>query len=105
MAFRVRLAVFACASIMTAAWFLLAVASAATPSTDPEGHHWWQHAVFYEIYPRSFADTNNDGLGDINGISSRLDYLRWLGVDAIWITPMYPSPQVDFGYDVSDYEN
>ncbi len=72
---------------------------------DAEGHQWWQHAVFYEIYPRSFADSNNDGIGDVKGIDSKLDYLKWLGVDAIWISPMFPSPQVDFGYDVSDYEN
>ena len=72
---------------------------------DAEGHRWWQHAVFYELYPRSFADSNNDGIGDLNGIQSKLDYLKELGVDAIWITPCYPSPQVDFGYDVSDYEN
>jgi alpha-glucosidase len=65
---------------------------------------WWQDSVFYEIYPRSFADSNNDGIGDLNGITSKLDYLRGLGVDAIWITPCFPSPQVDFGYDVSDYE-
>jgi alpha-glucosidase len=74
-------------------------------ATDAEGHAWWQHAVFYEIYPRSFADSNNDGTGDLNGITSKLDYLKSLGVDAIWITPCFPSPQVDFGYDVSDYEN
>jgi alpha-glucosidase len=61
--------------------------------------------VFYEIYPRSFADSNNDGIGDLNGIASKLDYLKDLGVDAIWISPCFPSPQVDFGYDVSDYEN
>jgi alpha-glucosidase len=73
----------------------------ATPSAAP----WWKHAVFYELYPRSFADSDNNGLGDINGITSKLDYLKQLGVDAIWITPCYPSPQVDFGYDVSDYEN
>lgn len=65
---------------------------------------WWKHAVFYEIYPRSFKDSNGDGVGDLNGITSRLDYLARLGVDAVWITPFYPSPQVDFGYDVSDYE-
>ena len=65
---------------------------------------WWQTSVFYEIYPRSFADSNNDGIGDLNGITSKLDYLHELGVDAIWITPCFPSPQVDFGYDVSDYE-
>src|SRR6266567_4264855 len=72
---------------------------------DAEGHQWWQHAVFYELYPRSFADSNNDGIGDLNGITSKLDYLKSLGIDAIWLTPCYPSPQVDFGYDVSDYEN
>ncbi len=72
---------------------------------DAEGHEWWQHAVFYEIYPRSFADSNNDGVGDLNGITSKMKYLHDLGVDAIWITPCYPSPQVDFGYDVADYEN
>ena len=68
------------------------------------GDPWWKHAVIYEIYPRSFQDSNGDGVGDINGITSRLDYLKDLGVDAIWITPMYPSPQVDFGYDIADYE-
>ena len=72
---------------------------------DAEGHPWWQHAVFYEIYPRSFADSNNDGIGDLNGITSKMNYLHDLGVDAIWISPCFPSPQVDFGYDVSDYEN
>lgn len=66
---------------------------------------WWKRAVFYEIYPRSFQDSDGDGVGDLNGITSRLDHLAALGVDAIWITPFYPSPQVDFGYDVSDYEN
>lgn len=77
----------------------------AQKKVDAEGHEWWQHAVFYEIYPRSFADSNNDGVGDLNGITSKLGYLHDLGVDAIWITPCFPSPQVDFGYDVSDYEN
>jgi alpha-glucosidase len=72
---------------------------------DTEGHEWWQHAVFYEVYPRSFADSNNDGVGDLQGITSKLNYLQHLGVNAIWITPCFPSPQVDFGYDVSDYEN
>jgi len=64
---------------------------------------WWKNAVIYEIYPRSFQDSNGDGIGDLNGITSRLDYLKELGVDAIWLTPVYPSPQVDFGYDISDY--
>jgi alpha-glucosidase len=73
------------------------------PTTND--HDWWKHAVFYELYPRSFADSNNDGVGDLRGIASKLDYLKQLGIDAIWITPCFPSPQVDFGYDVSDYEN
>src|SRR5215831_10151097 len=68
-----------------------------------DGDPWWKHAVIYEIYPRSFQDSNGDGVGDISGITSRLDYLHDLGIDAIWITPMYPSPLVDFGYDVADY--
>src|SRR5208283_4119898 len=81
------------------------VAAAQTAPVDAAGHPWWQHAVFYEIYPRSFADSNNDGVGDLNGISSKMSYLHELGIDAIWITPCYPSPQVDFGYDISDYRN
>ena len=84
---------------------LSASAQAPAHAVDKEGHQWWQHAVFYEIYPRSFADSNNDGVGDLKGIASKLDYLKDLGVDAIWISPCFPSPQVDFGYDVSDYEN
>jgi alpha-glucosidase len=84
---------------------LLAAAQNNAKAADAEGHQWWQNAVFYEVYPRSFADSNNDGIGDLNGIASKLDYLEALGVDAIWITPCFPSPQVDFGYDVSDYEN
>ena len=64
---------------------------------------WWQRGVIYQIYPRSFQDTNNDGIGDLNGIISRLDYLEWLGVDALWLSPIFPSPQADFGYDVADY--
>jgi alpha-glucosidase len=66
---------------------------------------WWKHAVIYEIYPRSFQDSNGDGIGDLNGILERLDYLVRLGVDAVWISPIYPSPMADFGYDVADYCN
>jgi alpha-glucosidase len=64
---------------------------------------WWQHGIIYQIYPRSFKDSNGDGIGDLRGIISQLEYLDWLGVDAIWISPFYPSPMVDFGYDVSNY--
>src|ERR1700680_2899115 len=85
--------------------WLTASSQTSSHTVDAEGHQWWQHAVFYEIYPRSFADSNDDGIGDLKGITSKLDYLKDLGVDAIWITPCFPSPQVDFGYDVSDYEN
>src|SRR6202167_2589547 len=65
----------------------------------------WKNAVICEIYPRSYQDSNGDGIGDLNGITQRLDYLKTLGVDAIWLTPVVPSPQVDFGYDISDYKN
>lgn len=64
---------------------------------------WWKHAVIYQIYPRSFQDSNGDGIGDLKGIETRLDYVADLGVDAIWISPFYPSPMADFGYDVSDF--
>src|SRR5881398_968858 len=64
---------------------------------------WWKHAVIYEIYPRSFQDSNGDGIGDLNGITGRLEHIASLGVDAIWLSPFFASPMKDFGYDVSDY--
>jgi alpha-glucosidase len=64
---------------------------------------WWKHGVVYQIYPRSFQDSNGDGVGDLAGIRSRLDHLAWLGIDAVWLSPIFPSPMKDFGYDVSDY--
>ena len=64
---------------------------------------WWQRGIIYQVYPRSFMDSNGDGVGDLGGLIARLDYLRWLGVDAIWLSPIYPSPMKDFGYDVADY--
>ncbi len=82
-----------------------AVAAAEKTATKSNDGPWWKHAVIYEIYPRSFQDSNGDGIGDLNGITQRLDYLQSFGVDAIWLSPIYPSPQVDFGYDISDYEN
>jgi alpha-glucosidase len=66
-------------------------------------HLWWERGIVYQIYPRSYQDADGDGIGDLRGIESRLDYLKWLGVDALWISPIYPSPMADFGYDVSDY--
>ncbi len=64
---------------------------------------WWKNAVFYEIYLASFADSNGDGIGDIDGVREKLPYLKECGIDALWLTPFYPSPRVDNGYDVSDY--
>jgi alpha-glucosidase len=69
----------------------------------PESPTWWQRGVFYQIYPRSFRDASGDGLGDLRGILEHVEYLAWLGVDAIWLSPIYPSEDVDLGYDVSDY--
>ena len=65
---------------------------------------WWKSAVFYQIYPKSFQDTNGDGVGDLRGIIQRLDYLARLGIDGIWLSPVCASPQVDNGYDISDYQ-
>ena len=69
-----------------------------------ETRAWWKEAVVYEVYPRSFADSNGDGIGDLNGITEHLDYLKTLGVDVIWITPFFASPNTDNGYDISDYQ-
>jgi alpha-glucosidase len=101
-----------CVSACVAAWIcaipLVRADDAAAPAVQAarsaQSAPWWRHALIYEIYPRSFQDSNGDGIGDLNGIARRLDYLEWLGVDAIWIAPIYPSPQVDFGYDISDYD-
>ncbi|HWL88962.1 MAG TPA: alpha-amylase family glycosyl hydrolase [Polyangiaceae bacterium] len=76
-----------------------AVSSTSSASVAP----WWQRGVVYQIYPRSFLDTNGDGVGDLRGIIAQIPYLAWLGVDVVWISPFYPSPMVDFGYDVKDY--
>src|SRR3569833_2661080 len=76
----------------------LSVLSAATTKTP-----WWRGAVIYQIYPRSIQDSNDDGIGDLNGITRRLEHIASLGVDAIWLSPFFASPMKDFGYDVSDY--
>ena len=70
-----------------------------------EGAQWWRSGVIYQIYPRSFADANGDGMGDLKGITQRLSSLASLGIDAVWLSPFYRSPQKDAGYDVSDYVN
>ena len=69
----------------------------------PASRPWWEPSVIYQIYPRSFQDSNGDGIGDLRGITARLDYLAWLGIDAIWLSPIFRSPMADFGYDVADY--
>ena len=70
-----------------------------------KGDDWWRRAVVYQIYPKSFADGNGDGIGDLSGARSRLEYLRALGIDAVWFSPIFSSPQCDGGYDVSDYRD
>jgi alpha-glucosidase len=70
---------------------------------DKKKYLWWQDGIIYQVYPRSFQDSNHDGIGDLRGVLQRLDYLKWLGIKAIWLSPIYPSPMADFGYDVSDY--
>ena len=72
-------------------------------SMEKQTYAWWQTGIIYQIYPRSFQDSNGNGVGDLKGMLQRLDYLSWLGVSAIWISPIYPSPMADFGYDISDY--
>src|SRR4051812_41469792 len=74
-----------------------------TACMEQTGYLWWQQGIIYQIYPRSFQDTNGDGIGDLKGIISKLEYLHWLGIDVIWISPIYPSPMKDFGYDISNY--
>ena len=73
------------------------------PPSDPATVPWWERGVIYQIYPRSFQDSDGDGVGDLRGVEQRLDYLADLGIDAIWLSPIFPSPMADFGYDVADY--
>jgi alpha-glucosidase len=75
------------------------------PDTATPGRPWWQPGVVYQVYPRSFQDSNGDGIGDLPGITERLEYLAWLGVDAVWLSPIFRSPMADFGYDVADYRD
>jgi alpha-glucosidase len=69
---------------------------------DPNARPWWSHAAFYQVYPRSFSDSNGDGVGDLDGVTARLDYFETLGIDAIWLGPVMVSPMADNGYDVAD---
>lgn len=92
-------------ALMLAALVPFTAQAKAPANKPPAKAPWWSHAVIYEIYPRSFQDSDGDGVGDLNGVTQRLDYLKALGIDAIWLTPFYPSPNYDFGYDVADYTN
>src|SRR3954471_17995404 len=74
-------------------------------SSDSSERKWWKEAVVYQIYPRSFKDSDGDGIGDLKGIISKLDYIKRLGIDVVWLNPIYSSPNDDNGYDVSDYRN
>jgi alpha-glucosidase len=76
-----------------------------SPTNDAAvtGFAWWQAGVIYQVYPRSFADASGDGVGDLQGITTHLDHLQRLGIDAVWLSPIYPSPMIDFGYDVTDH--
>ncbi len=101
-----RIARLACAGVFAAIAACVpyrASGAQAGGGAVPAADRWWREGVVYQVYPRSFQDSNGDGVGDLKGITSRLDYLRWFGVDAIWISPFFASPQRDFGYDVSDY--
>jgi alpha-glucosidase len=82
---------------------LLAIAAVPCGAAEPGGLAWWQKTIVYQIYPKSFADTTGSGTGDLAGITARLDHLKELGVGAVWLTPVYPSPMVDNGYDIADY--
>ena len=105
-----RLSIVLSSALMLSLTAIPGIGQAPTSRMSPSHHSasnlqdWWKNAVIYEIYPRSFQDSNGDGIGDLNGITQRLDYLQKLGVEAVWLSPIYPSPQVDFGYDISDYE-
>src|SRR5580692_7074700 len=76
-----------------------------TTMREPADPNWWRQAAVYQIYPRSFADDNGDGIGDLNGVISRVEYLDRLGIDAVWLSPFYPSALVDGGYDIDDYRD
>ena len=85
--------------------FALNARSDCVRTAEMMNRDWWKEAVVYQVYPCSFMDSNGDGLGDIKGITNRLDYLKELGIDVIWLSPVYKSPNYDNGYDISDYQD
>src|SRR6478672_9757309 len=89
-------------SLLFISFFMTKNASAQKADNDRK---WWKEAVVYQIYPRSFKDSDGDGVGDLKGIISKLDYVKSLGIDVVWLNPIYSSPNGDNGYDVSDYRN
>ena len=90
--------------LLSALLTLTACQKETTTDLDPSQQHtWWKEAVIYQIYPRSYADSDGDGVGDLRGIIQHLDYIQSLGVDVVWLNPIFPSPNDDNGYDVSDY--
>jgi oligo-1,6-glucosidase len=97
-----------CPSYLVSVLFFICVVNGCIqkePSSEEAGKKWWKEAVVYQIYPRSFKDSDGDGIGDLNGILSKLDYIKSLGIDVVWLNPIYSSPNDDNGYDVSDYRN
>src|SRR5690349_21427690 len=74
-----------------------------TQTSKTDNPNWWKEAIIYQVYPRSFLDTNGDGVGDLPGITEKLDYIARLGVDIVWLSPFFKSPMKDFGYDIADY--
>lgn len=82
---------------------LLVVWIVSTLTVTVSAKDWWENGNFYQIYPRSFKDSNGDGIGDLNGITSKIPYLKEIGIDGVWLSPIFKSPMVDFGYDISDF--
>src|SRR6266700_6069515 len=93
-------------SLAAAVFFLSATSGLGQKKTSSNTteRKWWKEAVVYQIYPRSFKDSDGDGIGDLKGIISKLDYIKKLGIDVVWLNPIYSSPNADNGYDISDYE-
>ena len=91
--------------ILTAALFFAENGFSQQNSSSTSNRKWWKEAIVYQLYPRSFKDSDGDGVGDLKGIVSKLDYIKSLGIDVVWLNPIFSSPNDDNGYDVSDYRN